>query len=335
MEIITEEPKAPNSGRDQSHKGASIDISTWQIVQMTDNPQKWKITDGSTNVADMFDSKEDAEQYVKWYDWHLKNPLISPNGEVATGNKAGDGVVIMAQIMPGGQQVTQFEVERSVHNQKHEKNIQRDSILGVPKMSKVKNVNIAQWMYFQAWLTADDQFDMKRCGGQHSGNGEGNKEKQGRCYPVGLMVKPGKSTTGYFAKEYPHHSDTPKHIEQIKYESFKEIPDVNGKTIGIQTIGWITGKKTYKMVCYIDKSVMDRNVDELVEPPNKWEKFFEVEDDGSFEGDPYLTNQGIEFGGGSMFMYGRLDHVTIDKHDKDNPTTKVKFAGACEISPLD
>ncbi len=122
--------------------------------------------------------------------------------------------------------------------------------------------------------------------------------RQGRCYEVGVEVKLGSSSGGHFAGEYPQHPSTSNFYINIKYASNPQIPDLNGKTFGMQIIGYVTARKTYKMECYLDLSVLDKKVSELTEPPNKWELYFTVEDDGHLKtedgddgGEPYLTNR--------------------------------------------
>ena len=63
-------PKLPNDGREQFHKGASLDTSTWRVVNMLDDPSLFKIVDNANiNVADEFHTKENAEQFITYYKW--------------------------------------------------------------------------------------------------------------------------------------------------------------------------------------------------------------------------------------------------------------------------
>lgn len=327
------QPTPEDLGHEKEGGWGSTDDNphNWSYTPMKDDKTKFKVVDkNKVNRRDLFDTEAGAKKFIadKIVEYDKKHsppppePKPEPNPDNSQ-NKDKNGVIIMAKIKAGGETVSEVEVERSVHNQSNEKNIQRDSIYAKPnKFTKNKTVNLATVAYIKTKLTKSDQIDFKRCGGKHSDSGA----KQGRCYPVGIMVNLGKPTTGYIAKEYPQHSDTPKFIDKIKYATFKEIPDVNDKLIGLQTVGYVTPQNTYKILCYIDRSVMDKEPEDLVSPPNKWELFYTAEDKGDWEGEPYLTNQGIENGGDSMFVYGRVDHVSYE--------TKVKFCGGVEIEPL-
>ena len=137
------------------------------------------------------------------------------------------------------------------------------------------------------------------------------------------------------AKEYPKHSDTPKVSRQVTKVYTQELPDLNDKFFGLQTISCVTPNRTKMFECYLDLSVLDKNPDEVREPPNDWTLYFTIEDDGSWRedgkpdnalGEPYLTNQGLANGGQNMYVYGGIDHVTYG--------TIAKFAGSTEIEPV-
>jgi hypothetical protein len=240
---------------------------------------------------------------------------IEPSGD----NVDKNGVIIMQKIKEGGQSQYDYEVARTMTSQSNEDNIPRDSVYGKPKLDKGHTAtDFATVAYFRVKLSTKDQIDFKRLGGKHSSSGP----EEGQCYPVGLLVTPGKPTTGWLAKEYPKHPNTPNYISSIKYGEFNSIPDCNGKTVGLQTIGWVTKQGTYKIECYVDTSVMDTPPKELTKAPNQWKLFFTAEDTGHWDGPPFKKNNGVD-GDGGMFIYGRVDHVT-------DPTT-VNFVSAIEI----
>jgi hypothetical protein len=63
-------PNLPLDGRNQFHKGANMDATTWKVVRMTDDPNMFKVVDSQgTNVADLFHSQKNAEQYIAYYKW--------------------------------------------------------------------------------------------------------------------------------------------------------------------------------------------------------------------------------------------------------------------------
>lgn len=307
MEIINE-PKKPNSGRDQTHKGANMDFTLWQIVPMSDDTNKWKITDGHTNVADLFVSKEDAEQWIKWYK--------ATGGNVTN----GDAVQLVYPAKPGGQSVTQFiGPERTQNNT-------RDSFYSEPKFFfKAVNAQIAG--YLKTKLSDDDQVSIKILSGKHS---DSNK-KAGRCYAVGLQINKNGSTRGHLAKELDHPT-TPKFPDDIKYLGERDLPNLNDKTVGYRLTYYVTRNNTLKGRLDLDLSVMDKEPSELSSCPNQFRPYFEFEDDGNWVngdkrgGEPYIQNNGDKHDqGNAMGMYIRIDMVTY--------RTKSKFLQCVEIIP--
>jgi len=306
MEITIEVPK-PSSGRDQTHKGANMNHTVWQIVPMSDDPHQWKITDGSTNVADQFTSKEDAEQWVKWY---VSRPRDS--GEIE----------LVYPAKSGGQKVENFaEVKRSDHG-----GDTRDSFHSDPKFFfKAVNAQIAG--YFQTKLSDSDQFSIKILSGRHSDE----NEKAGRCYAIGLQINTNGPAKGHLAKEL-NHPVTPKFPNEIKYIGNEELPNVNDKTVGYRLTYYLTPQNTLKGRLDLDLSVMDKKPTELSSCPNQFKPYFEFEDDGDWEhsgkkgGEPYLQNNGDKHDNGdAMGMYVRIDKVTYE--------TRSKFLQCVEITP--
>ena len=58
-------PELPNDGRPQPKNGANTDSKTWKVAPMKKDPNGFKVVDSDgINVADRFDSKANAEQYI-------------------------------------------------------------------------------------------------------------------------------------------------------------------------------------------------------------------------------------------------------------------------------
>ena len=58
-------PELPADGRPQPSKGANPDAHTWKSVEMRDDPNLFKVVDAAgINVADQFNSKATADQYI-------------------------------------------------------------------------------------------------------------------------------------------------------------------------------------------------------------------------------------------------------------------------------
>src|SRR6476469_4117548 len=119
------------------------------------------------------------------------DPEPKPTPQPSTGNFTKDGVQIPIQILEGGVEISNVTVERSIHDQSNEKNIQRDSIYASPSKYGSDTVNFATFGYLIFNLTKPDGAVFKRLGGDHTDNAK----KQGKCYGIGLQINPGKNAT--------------------------------------------------------------------------------------------------------------------------------------------
>ena len=136
-------------------------------------------------------------------------------------------------------------------------------------------------------------------GGPHNDD----NPKAGRCYAIGVNI----NGTAHLAKEYPKHPSTPKFYDKVKYadSSFKSLGSLQNKSFGLKVITYATAKSTLMIECWVDK---DGEVNG--KPANNWKLFFTAEDDGNWEGPPYLENQGLANNDKAMGWYVRMDTVT-------------------------
>jgi hypothetical protein len=141
-------------------------------------------------------------------------------------------------------------------------------------------------------------------GGNHTGNGDNDKTRQGRCYAFGLEQNGSPS----FKKEFPHHNDTPDFSDQVKFSdpNVKKLKSLKDRWIGLKVIAWPdkpNGKVNFQ--CWVDD-------DGLVDgkPANNWKLLFTAEDNGgNLKGEPYFEYQGSKHGGDDIY-YMRIDTVT-------------------------
>jgi len=88
-------PELPSDGRPQPHKGASTDANNWKVVPMKDDPNIFKVVDNADiNVADLFKTQANAEQYIAHYlctpaPTPEPTPTPGPDPVPAPGGKAG------------------------------------------------------------------------------------------------------------------------------------------------------------------------------------------------------------------------------------------------------
>jgi hypothetical protein len=166
-------------------------------------------------------------------------------------------------------------------------------------------MNLGFHGYFKTALTKQsEEYSFKIHGGTHTGEGDNDTTKQGRCIALGLQ-QDGKPS---FKIEFPHHNDTPDFSDKVEFfdPNFKSVGNVKDKWIGIA--GFAIVDKTQNKAWYelwVDTSGL---VDG--KPQNKWRPMYRVENaPGKFVKDLYTENQGIKHGGQGIF-YLRIDTVT-------------------------
>ncbi|KAA2280477.1 hypothetical protein [Candidatus Nitrosocosmicus sp. SS] len=309
MEIITDEPQKPKSGRDQRNKGAKMDPSLWIIVPMENPSDKWKITDGNKNVADMFDTKDDALQFKKWLEWSV----ITGHGN----SQSESNIALKYVAKAGGQVAKKFtKPDFSVHDGKD-----RNSIYEDHRIFSATNAQLA--LYVHPKFGKKDQIVIKALSGEH-----GSKPTtRGRCYCVGLEVDPKGETKFYLAKETDHPT-TPRMEGQRKIAFVGKLPDLNDKTFGMRVNHYVDKNGNTIGELDVDLSVLDTPIDQLEEAPNKWQNGFTFLDDGKWhKGTNQITeNSGVTYGGDKLGFYVRMDEV--GKGD-----CQCNFCQAVEIEP--
>ena len=83
----------PNDGREQPSKGADMDPHTWEVVPMRDDPSLFKVVDDAgINVADQFQSKANAEQYVAHFVCDSSSSPTPPPLEPDQAEVCNDGI---------------------------------------------------------------------------------------------------------------------------------------------------------------------------------------------------------------------------------------------------
>lgn len=244
--------------------------------------------------------------------------IVTP---IPGGNLTPLGVIVQKTIKLDGQSVLEVDYEQSEHNGE-----QRGSIYAAEKFG-FHAENAVIYGYVQTKISDDSQrMVIKVKGGAHSKDDDNDQiAKQGSCYGIGLTLGDG---TGFLEKEIIH-PNTPKFLEKIEYAdpNWTSLGNINGKTIGVQVIYWNTPENTVKFECWVDTSVLDKDLNDLAAvpvPPNQWKLFFTAEDKGDWEGEPWLENQGVANGGEAMGLYFRIN---------TEESTVNKFVGACEIIP--
>lgn len=86
----------PSSGRPQPAKGANPDPHKWSAVVMKNDATKFKVVDAAgINVADLFDSKAHAEQYIQHFTCSdTPPPPPPPPGDCPPGQHMENGVCV-------------------------------------------------------------------------------------------------------------------------------------------------------------------------------------------------------------------------------------------------
>lgn len=307
MEILTEEPVKPNSGRDQRHKGARMDPNIWTIVQMDNPSDKWKIIDGETNVADMLDTREDALQYKKWLEWDLiQNPMIR--------GRPSSSIILKYTRKGGGQEATQFSGPKYSEHGDDDK--PRNSLYSEPKDAfSATNAQIAG--YVRMKLRRKDQMCYKVMSGGHGNN---DPSMAGRCYGCGFEID-GDDTEIHAVKEI-NHPTTPRITERVEKLFTGNLPSLNNKTVGYRVNHWVNSEGHTVVEFDADFSVLHIPPERLEQAPNNWQPIFRFVDKGNWnlsrasndnqkkkENANIKENSGITYGSDPMGYYFRADEV--------------------------
>jgi hypothetical protein len=298
--------------------GGNQDATTWKVVKMRDFPECFKVVDdASKNIATNFSSEAAAQKYIDEHNVvHNCPPGEHWDGTqcvkdvVPTGELDKFGVKKIHKDAPNAKWYDKVTYKRTMNNQSNEKNIPRDTFI----IDGVEIMNKEITSYQKIDFIKEDQVSNKFDGGTHSDS----VAKQGRCYGVGVK----SDGTPHLEKEYPQHSTTPKFPTKVKLfdPNFKSIGKVSGKMIGYKVCTWITPKKSVHMELHVDLDGLKADGT----PSNNFKPFWWAEDDGTWQGEPYLTNQG-KANGGNGIDYLRIDHV--------GTKTDCKFRSVREIAP--
>lgn len=300
------EPTLPNDGRPQPHKGANPDAMVWKVVPMRDDPTLFKIVDDrDTNVADQFHSQANAEQYVAF---HI---FKQSHHDQPTGDEDKFGVKKIKADVSNGKWFDSPNYKRSSHNTGT-----RDTF----SMEVGEMLNLESTGYFTVKATKDsEELSIKIFGGNHTGDGDNDETRQGRCYGLGV----GFSGRPQIYKEFPHHAEGSKHLDKAVFSGQlgQSIGEIRGRNFGLKIISYIKPETPNQVnfECWIDnKGIVNGK------PTNDWKLFYTCVDKGDWAGEPYLENQGIKHGGKGIY-YVRIDTVT----DK----TVADFVSVREIKP--
>lgn len=182
-------------------------------------------------------------------------------------------------------------------------------------------------------FTADDETGYKVWGGKHTGSGDNNTTRQGRCYGCGIN----KNGTPHIMKEFPYHPQGSYSLETSKLKyinpsfpkngSMPTLGDIQHRMIGHKYVIYLKDGKAY-MEYYVDTAPFVNG-----KPQNQWQLMYTCVDDGTWGDVVYTTNQGILFGGIAYWVI-RIDDVGAKTGTygiscrKIDPNTKLKtFTG--------
>ncbi|KAA2283530.1 hypothetical protein [Candidatus Nitrosocosmicus sp. SS] len=303
MEILTE-PVKPASGRDQRDKDPRMEPDAWVIMRMNNPSDKWKITDGETNIADMFDSKEDALQYKTWLEWDL---TVHPP------DVSRSSIALKYTKKQGGQEATKFSGPK--YSEHGDDNKPRNSLYSKPKDAfSATNGQIAG--YVRMKLRRKDQILYKVMSGGHGDD----HSMGGRCYGCGFEID-GDETKIHAVKEI-NHPTTPRITNKVEKLFTGNLPPLNNKTVGYRINHWVNSEGHTVVEFDADFSILDIPPKDITVAPNKWQPIFRFIDKGNWdlsrannsnqkknENANIKENSGITYGGGELGYYFRADEV--------------------------
>jgi hypothetical protein len=278
---------------------------TWKVINMKDFPEQFKIIDvKGLNIMANIKTKVAAEALVNWFKTNPfppkteNNPTPTPNPIDPNAKVDAQGVVMIYAPKAGGQVITA--------NDTYQKESEHDGQSRTSLYSKSEYIAGSGELteYFVMDLGKDsEQNAPKLLSGGHTGSGDSDTTRQGRCYAVGIN----QNGTLHLAKEYPKHPDTPKFYDKIKYvdPNWRGLGQIANKSVGMKIIYYPIekdGKKGMHLEWWFDVKHLDTGKLE-----NDWKQCAYADDFGDWEGEPYFENNGVVFNGKVLGFYIRID----------------------------
>ena len=314
-------PKLPDDGREQFHKGASRDTSTWRVVNMLDDPSLFKIVDNANvNVADEFHTKENAEQFITYYKWlalkqgkckeqgkefdPVKNECIEPPPTCPEGQVWDPVQEKCVDIPPptGDVKMIYTPTGKEAEFKFKSSNSGRAQWVAATGECYV-NQEVTGYLFINEVDNMGEEVSMKLRGGPHTDR----DNNLGCCYIIGIEYG-GKVNSQI---ECPHPNNSGMSSKVI-------TPNILGNNItkkwfGIKGIVYLEGDHD-KIECWIDP-------DGLIDgkPANNWKKFWETTST-KFTGKCNGKNENM--------AYFRLDDIP---GGEDGDNVELKFASCREI----
>jgi hypothetical protein len=255
--------------------GGNKDPKSWSVVPMKDDPKQFKVVDDEkTNIATNFSSKDSAEKFIQWSITNTVPPTPGPDpnppptpgpAPTPTGDKDQFGIT---KICPdGGATVTDFVLEEK----------ERHYASGAPSEWSVEytNDNKSKWsdLEFTYYVKINgfkdeaDNISTKVLGPNHT-------DGPGRSWYISEVATDGSSKKTMMT-EIPH----PKYFENSPKAEFTIGESLIGKWLGIKVITYlINGGKDRRIETYLDYPVAD-----IKAPPNKWRRYWSVDDTGQLD----------------------------------------------------
>lgn len=217
------DPTLPEDGRvKEGGWGANLDPNKWKVVPMKDDPNLSKVVDNNeVNVADRFQTKENAQQFIDFYKFKQ-----AECGEGKVFNYLEDRC---EDISTGGKTIYKPTGKTVDHIENHVQNI---TCSGHPAASRRGDCKVD---FINQEATVIVQFtDDCECGDEltikHWGPGHSNGNC---CWEIGCVNQSGK--VGRMG-EGPHPETTSPKPTKV----FGNIGSVAGAKIGVKSIVWKT-----------------------------------------------------------------------------------------------
>ena len=265
-------PPKHDPGRPQPEKGAKKDPHTWEVVNMNNPPEKFKVVDNSQpaiNVADLFESREGAQQYIDHHVWLVENPC--PAGQVhniETGEceertespKDENGVVYLYPVVDGSETFVP-DIDEKAKGTRWEFNKQGQPGMDLGGYFKIKRE------------TNDDEISGKLYGAKHP---------PGRCYTSQLDFS-GNEVRLKIEHDHDHNSAGIRINGDNKLEKEDDLGlgSVKGRWIGIRWLCFnIENNSKVRIVTLVDNHYSGEG-----DPENNWKVIGDWVDHGQFKGD--------------------------------------------------
>ena len=250
--------KLVDDGRLQPEKNANKDPNTWEVRNMKNPPTMFKVVDNKgTNVADNFNTREGAQQYIETRKGNPPKELVIPDKPETPSTATVDKNGVMLLFPVKGKE--SFDPDHNFRNDGKRFDFNSDF---APAMDLGG--------YFKINKKTKDEISPKTFGGPHSED----TADRARCYDAGINIEGDRVRLRI---EHQHLGGGTGYTGNLEEEKL-DLGNFVGRWVGIRYIGIHTDNPNQTRNVYL----VDNEGLKDGKPANKWEVIGDWLDKGQY-----------------------------------------------------